>query len=294
MPQEKPQRHTQCLINGTDDLVPLKGYERYELVRSKSSKLVFTAKIPTAAELSDHYNNYSRSGAISEITVKRYQQLLDGMEPYRKLGRILDVGCGNGNFLVEAQKKGWEVWGTEYTQEVADIPESKGVKMKVGPLNSSSFGEVQFDIVTSFEVIEHINNPLQEVQHIYQLVRKGGLFYFTTPNFNALEREYKKVDYPVISYPEHLLYFTPASIDYLLKKVGFKKKRLLTTGIKISTFQSRQHFDREKREGGVKVSDEKLRQTFESKPWLIAVKNLIDFGLSVLRLGNSLKGYYIK
>lgn len=286
--------HKKCLITDAEDLISLKKFPKTELVKSKSSGLVFTRKIPTEKELSDHYNNYSRSGAISEITIKRYHDLLDQFESYRTNNKILEVGCGGGAFLVEAKKRGWDVYGTEYTKEASEIPRKKGVTMNHGKLNPDNYPTKDFDIIVSIEVIEHINNPLEEASNIYSLLRSGGLFYVTTPNFNAIERYYLGEAYKVIGYPEHLIYFTPKTLNLLLQTVGFKKINILTSGINISSFRSEIKRKSEGRQGGVKNSDFELRETIERNSLLILIKNIINKALNLTRLGNAMKGYFIK
>lgn len=286
--------HQRCLINKTEDLYPLKGYENHGLVKSKSSKLVFMHRIPSAEELSEYYNQYSRNVPESTITTKRYNELLDQFEAYREHNNILDVGCGDGHFLVEAQKRGWQVYGTEFTKESADIARKKGIHMRQGSLNAKNFKNIQFDVITSFEVIEHINNPLEEMKEVSSLLKKGGLFYVTTPNFNALERRFLGERYPIIAYPEHLIYFTPKTISRLMSKVGLSKKNILTTGLKLSSFKKEESRNSEKRIGGVKVSDENLRQNIEKSNLLLFTKNVINKLLTLFQLGNAMKCYFIK
>jgi 2-polyprenyl-3-methyl-5-hydroxy-6-metoxy-1,4-benzoquinol methylase len=62
--------------------------------------------------------------------------------------------------------------------------------MKEGALSVSMFEENYFDVITSFEVMEHLNNPHVELRAISRLLRPGGLFYCTTPNFNSAMRYY--------------------------------------------------------------------------------------------------------
>jgi len=285
--------HSACLISGATDLGPLKGYERHDLVRSKGSGLVFMRRIPTPQELSDHYDHYSRGGVVSPITYSRYRELLKKWEPFRQTNKILDVGCGDGNFLEVAKEMGWDVYGSEFTEDASRRAREKGVTMFVGKLDAAAIDTKDFDIITSFEVMEHINNPVEQATHIFNLLRKGGLFYFTTPNFNALERYYLKVDYPVINYPEHLIYWTPKTIHLLLKGVGFRKRKIETTGINISSFKSRRGKGQQKR-GGIRQADAELRETIESNAVLRLAKSVINWVLNLTGLGNSLKGHFIK
>ncbi len=115
--------------------------------------------------------------------------------------------------------------GTEYTYKAIDICKSLNINMQHGKLNPALYENEMFDIITSFEVIEHINNPQEEIKNIKKLLRSGGLFYFTTPNFNSLERYIRKEKYTVISYPEHLSYYTNRRRITYLQLTGSKKRK---------------------------------------------------------------------
>ena len=168
--------HTECLISGSTNLKKLNGYEEANLVKSKPLGFVFSKSIPTTEELVKHYEKYSRQDYLSPVTIKRYDELLEMFEKYRKTNRILDVGCGVGYFLQHAAKKGWQVYGTEFTDAAIESCREKGIIMNQGALSVEWFEKESFDIITSFEVLEHINNPRPEVAGFYSLLRRGGCF----------------------------------------------------------------------------------------------------------------------
>ena len=215
--------HHNCLLCNSANQIELPKYRESFLVRCSACSFVFCKKIPTTEELTNHYKKYPSNRVISPITVKRYHELLDTFEHYRKTNKILDIGCGDGHFLKEAQTRGWQVYGTEFTEHAYEIGKQKGIIMHKGILNPKNYTAGDFDVITSFEVIEHINNPRPEVATINSLLRSGGLFYFTTPNFNSISRFISKITWNIISYPEHLSYYTSTSMNSFLKKFGFKK-----------------------------------------------------------------------
>lgn len=288
-------QHQHCLICQSKNISGLVGYEAAHLVKCDQCSFVFAKQIPTAQELVDHYSKtYSREDFLSPITVKRYHELLDKFEPYRKTNKLLDVGCGVGYFLDVARERGWEVYGTEFTDESMRINRDKGFNMNQGPLKATNYAPESFDIITSFEVIEHINNPDEEMNQIKTILRQGGLFYCTTPNFNSLSRHQLKGQWNVIVYPEHLSYYTPKSMDYLLKHHGFHKKEVLTTGISITRYKkSKDHSITESHVTG-QSTDEQLRMQMESKWYLGLAKNIINGVLTFLGMGDSLKVMYVK
>ena len=282
------QFHTKCLLCNSPDLLPLgKGYEHAYLVKCADCGLVFGKRIPTQEDLQAHYSGYTRDNSISSITIKRYEELLDQFESYRKLNRILDIGCGDGHFLAVAKRKGWEVFGTEFTDEAVKVCREKGIQIHQGDLKT--FSADQFDVITSFEVLEHINDGSEHVEKIYSLLRSGGLFYFTTPNFNSLSRKYLGGKWNVIEYPEHLTYYTVRTISKLLTKAGFRKQSIRTTGFSPQRFKL--SVGTANRVGN---SDENLRNAIEEKVLLRFAKNIINAILNISRSGDTLKGFFIK
>lgn len=305
---EAGNKHTSCIVCGSSNIQPLKGYEVHTMVKCADCCMVFIQKIPTLQDLENHYKNYSynKEVFVSPVTIKRYNELLDEFEKYRQTGAMLDVGCGVGLFLAVAKQRGWEVYGTEYSEKAVSICEEKGISMKLGKLDASAFRGKQFDIVTSFEVIEHINNPNEELTEINKLLRKGGLFYCTTPNFNSLGRYYTGAHYNIISYPEHLSYYTPYSINFLARKHGFKPLATLTTGISFSrisnstakpavaTSAATSKQAKPKPNLGAASTDEKVRQSIEGNKLAGIAKRLANFAFNITGTGSALKAYFIK
>lgn len=285
--------HKQCLICEGERLTELNTYKSTYLCKCLSCGFVFSRRVPTKDELNEHYMGYGRNDYLSPVTIKRYNELLDRFEKYRKTNRILDVGCGIGYFLEEAKKRNWEVYGTEYTDVAVEICKNKGISMQNGVLDPSHYDTESFDVITSFEVIEHINNPKEELASFYRLLRKGGAVYVTTPNFNSLLRYRLKETYDMICYPEHLSYYTPKTLRHVFRKAGFASGKIETTGISLT---------RLRRGKGVSdqqiisptSDDEKLRVEIEQKKHLQLAKKIINATLTFLGTGDSLKGLFVK
>lgn len=287
--------HSTCTLCGGKKIHQLKGYHEKGLIKCRECGFVFMEKIPSPEELNSHYGSYSyeSSGYLSPLTIKSYNKLLDEFEPYRKTNNILDVGCGRGWFLAEALKRGWQVYGTEYSKTAVRICRETGINIKEGVLNASNFENEMFDVITSFEVIEHINNPNEELEEIYKLLRTGGLFYCTTPNFNSLMRYYLKADYNVIGYPEHLSYYTKSTLNKVTKRHGLRPIKFESTGISITRLKTSKKKSNEQLISK-NSSDEILRTKLDSKWYLTLLKKFINFSLTLSNTGMTLKGYYLK
>jgi 2-polyprenyl-3-methyl-5-hydroxy-6-metoxy-1,4-benzoquinol methylase len=286
-------KHEQCLICNGRKLERLHRYAAHHLLKCKTCGFVFAEKIPAVTELIHHYEGYTRNNYLSPVTIKRYHQLLDQFEKFRNTNRLLDVGSGIGYFLDVAKQRGWDVYGTEFTDEAVRICREKGISMQQGKLDPQQYDPASFDVITSFEVMEHINNPQEELKHFYSVLRPGGLVYVTTPNFNSLSRLVLKERWNVLAYPEHLCYYTPASIRRLFSDHGFIALKTETTGISITRAKtsmklSDQSFISESSD------DEKLRRTIESNRLLRISKIVVNRFLTMMSAGDSIKSLFIK
>jgi predicted SAM-dependent methyltransferase len=165
--------------------------------------------------------------------------------------------------------------------------------MQEGKLDPSKFDHESFDIITSFEVLEHINNPQEELTNFNTLLRTGGLIYLTTPNFNSLLRYRLKERYDVITYPEHLSYYTPRTLKHLFIKAGFQKQQIQTTGISLTRLRTSQG---QKSQAFISETsdDEQLRNKIEDKSHLQLAKKVVNGTLTFFGVGDSLKGWFIK
>jgi 2-polyprenyl-3-methyl-5-hydroxy-6-metoxy-1,4-benzoquinol methylase len=286
--------HQKCLICNSPELESLKGYEKHQLYQCKQCGFVFMIRIPTDAELQAHYGMYAYGNEqyLSPVTIDSFNILLDEFEKYRKNNLLLDVGCGQGWFLETAKKRGWEVYGTEYSDQAVKICTNKGIIMKQGVLNPADFGNLRFDIVNSSEVLEHINNPLPELSNINSLLRSGGLLYLTTPNFNSYLRYKYKENYDIIEYPEHLSYYTPTTLHNVLVKTGFKKNKLLSTGISLTRAENSAGKTSDKLPSDSK--DEQLRQLMNKNAGMKYLKSFVNKILTITGKGLTLKAYYEK
>ena len=289
----KHQLHKECIVCKGKKLRSMKDYQTAHLCQCKDCGFVFSKQIPTENELVEHYNRYSRNDYLSPLTIKRYNELLDQFEKYRRNNKLLDVGCGVGYFLDEAQKRGWEVYGTEFTDDAFKICKEKNINMSKGVLDPKNYELEAFDVITSFEVIEHINNPIDEISKMKMILRDEGIIYVTTPNFNSLLRYKLKSNYNVITFPEHLSYYTPKTLARLFITNSFKKVKIQTTGISITRLRTSKGISNQEIISA-SSDDEFIRNTLESRYIFRLVKSIINHLLTFFGIGDNIKGIFIK
>ena len=165
--------------------------------------------------------------------------------------------------------------------------------MAQGILDPKNYAPDFFDVIVSIEVIEHINNPKEEIQNFGTILRHGGVVYLTTPNFNSISRIILKEKWNVLGYPEHLCYYTPGTITRLFNDHHFKKLSMETTGISVTRMKSSLSGSHETGIASTST-DEKLRRTLESNFILRAMKSLANSTLTFTRRGDNLKATFVK
>lgn len=291
------EHHTACILCRNTGLEKLKGYDQAGLVKCSNCHFVFSCFVPSIQTLIDHYEGYPRNRAISPITLKRYDDLSDELKKYGKENNWIDVGCGSGDLLYQVQKRGWNVFGTEFTDSAVQICKDKGISMHKGPLNTSEYKSDFFDVITSIEVLEHINNPHEEIENFRRILRPGGVLYITTPNFNSISRRILKDRWHIITYPEHLCYYSARSLDKLLTDHQFKKVYIKTNGLDPSHFLKQLRSTLRLRNNPTpRHSDdlETIRKITEHNKLGSVVKTYVNRLLHYTGMGDTLKALYIK
>lgn len=141
-------------------------------------------------------------------------------------GRLLDVGCGVGRFGHAAYARGWDVMGID----VAPLAIETGRALASFPMRVCTIEELidkgeHFDVLTAFEVLEHLTSPLEFLASARKVLRPGGQVFFTVPNWNCTTVQTSTR--PDWMPPIHLLFFTQSALQQAGERSGFAR---VTTG----------------------------------------------------------------
>ncbi|QQR87476.1 MAG: class I SAM-dependent methyltransferase [Flavobacteriales bacterium] len=287
-----PDHHSACPLCNAGHFERSQLYAAHHLVQCRACGFWFSHRVPTDAELLAFYGNYTMIRDLSPVTRIRYVELLDRFEAYRSTGVLCDVGAGGGLFLDQAKAAGWQCRGTEFDQAIVEECRARGIDMHCGPLLDHTWPKGSVDVVVSIEVIEHLRWPQQDLRAMVDLLRPGGALYLTTPNFNSISKWLNRGTWNVVNYPEHISFFTPATLHRALAGLGLRRVSLRTTGLSITRLK-RSHGGTGQAASGLS-SDEQLRRTIEGKPWLRVAKKAADGLLDLTGTGDSLKALYVK
>jgi 2-polyprenyl-3-methyl-5-hydroxy-6-metoxy-1,4-benzoquinol methylase len=136
-------------------------------------------------------------------------------------GRILDVGCGNGGFLMLAQQAGWRVEGLDLDAGAVQAARSRGLEVHHGGIEVLSKYSACFDVITLCHVIEHVYDPITTLRRLYALLKPGGVLWLDTPNLASLGAMRFGPHWRDLDPPRHLVLFTPSSLMNSLVAAGF-------------------------------------------------------------------------
>lgn len=159
-----------------------------------------------------------------ELFEQRYEDVIAHLEPP---GRILDVGCGTGDFLVVCAEHGWETVGVDVSPYAARISaERSGGEAHGGRLEDAPLQPGSFDVIHMHHVLEHVADPVDVLQRIRGLLRPGGRLVLEVPNernlINLAMRLQGKAMLPSDQPPTHLLFFDPPSLRAAVSAAGLE------------------------------------------------------------------------
>jgi 2-polyprenyl-3-methyl-5-hydroxy-6-metoxy-1,4-benzoquinol methylase len=208
-------------------------FENYQVYQCNNCGAKFLNPQPSEKTLGEIYNaNYFLIGNAPKELQARYemksataQLYLKNLKAYTRKtgGKLLEVGCGQGEFLYEAELMGFEVTGIEYSSHAAEIAQRrlKQGNVLVGDLETVQLTHHQFDVVVNTDVIEHTRDPQEFMKMIHHLLKPGGTLFLVTISLDSwtakLMRKYW-MEYKI----EHLTYFSRRSLQTLATHTGFE------------------------------------------------------------------------
>jgi SAM-dependent methyltransferase len=141
----------------------------------------------------------------------------------RRPGRALDVGCGDGSFLVALAQHGWEVFGTELSEAIAMTAKRRlGNGVLVGAIELGGHRGASFDLVTFWHVLEHLDDPQKALAEARRLVKPDGTVVVAVPNVDSLQAHLFKQDWLHLDVPRHRWHFDTHTLSKLAERCDLR------------------------------------------------------------------------
>lgn len=231
----------QVLFEGPDRLHHLPG--TFRLVQCPECGWIRQNPRPTAETIGYYYpSDYINFiGAVEDEPgrLRRWDRRYGilkrrwALEAFQPRGRLLDVGCATGVFLHEMAGAGWEVMGIEPNEEAAAYARGRfDLPVHVGTLQTARLPAGSFDVVTFWDVLEHLHTPWQDLVEAHRLLAVGGLLVIRIPNLGSMGARLFGPLWLGWDLPRHLYLFPTPALTRALSDLGFTlaARRCIATG----------------------------------------------------------------
>jgi 2-polyprenyl-3-methyl-5-hydroxy-6-metoxy-1,4-benzoquinol methylase len=219
------------------------------LHRCRTCGLVSVREMPAPEELRAVYGEaYFRNARSDDLGYDDYEADRDciARTAHRRLdiiewhashrGRLLDVGCALGFFVEAAAERGWRAEGVDISEHAtAYAREQLGVEAHTGTIHETAYEPGTFDVITAWDVIEHVTDPVAELRYMRTLLREGGLLVLSTPDIGSFVARITRSRWMGFKLAEeHLVYFDRNTITLALAQGGFEVERVKPIGKDVS------------------------------------------------------------
>jgi len=201
--------------------------EIYRLVRCSFCSGVWLASPPKPEEMGRHYTEDYHKGIVAAgegSATKRWKNQVKLISHYNRAGAILDIGCSSGGFLSTMKGTSWDLYGIEMEESTAERARSAtGARVFVGDAVEAPFLPASFDVITCFDVLEHVYSPREFLTKVLEWLKPGGIYYAMMPNIDSWEARLFRTHWYGLELPRHLFHFSPRSLRYLMTELGFEE-----------------------------------------------------------------------
>jgi len=224
------------------------------LSRCSECSMVYVNPRPTQNSLVRFYRDSTASAYFQEHIIRATEQhrFLRIVKPRLEYitqvvpikGAWLDIGCSTGMLLSEGRGLGWDVHGIEFEPGSISQARKNGITIYDSPIEKLSLNN-SFELITMFEVLEHVGSPLDTLTACYHANKANGYIVITVPNIDGVEFNVLGVGHSNVCPPGHLNYFSPETLSNILNRVGYEIVHCATPG-KLDVDNMRSHFHKNK------------------------------------------------
>lgn len=201
---------------------------RFDLIECHDCGLIFLFPIPNLKESINYYpdeesyygkpnkifNRFSNYVALSKV---------NEIEKFMEKGKILDLGCGTGDFLSKFDETKWEKFGVEISNQASKTASKiSNVIVFNSELIDCKFPDNYFDVVSANHVLEHLYNFQETISEIHRILKDGGIFYIRLPNISSNQYKLTGEYWLHLDVPRHINFFSPDTLSQFLRNSGFE------------------------------------------------------------------------
>ena len=198
--------------------------EHYGIVQCRQCGLVYTNPRRPASAIWTDYEAVVDSRYLEEregriATFRRNIRPLEKAAGSPDGRRLLDVGAHVGVFVEVAQERGWDAWGLEPSRWAVDVGRGQGLNMIQGGLRDAGLDADSFDVVTMWDVVEHLLDPLSDLREVARVLKPGGILLVHTIDVDSAFARLMGRRWPWLV-EMHTYFFSPKTLGALVKEAG--------------------------------------------------------------------------
>ena len=153
---------------------------------------------------------------------KNMANYLKGLRKFVHSGELLDVGCATGLFMLQAEKAGFTVTGLDVSEYATRIAKKRfRGRIKSESIENASYAPGSFNVITLFDVIEHLEDPRAVLVKLHGYLKKNGILALNTGDADSLMAKIQGKDWHFFIPPQHFFYFSKKNLISLLHQAGF-------------------------------------------------------------------------
>jgi len=193
-------------------------------VKCKNCHLIYVNPIEKASKINGDYSKMGNTDApiIRGSRLRAAKSQLGLIKKYKSGTTLLDIGCGEGFFLFNASKAGYTTKGIEISQDAAEYAGREfGLDVEAKPFEELQFPDNYFDVVTLWQVLEHVPYPLIVLKEVHRILKPEGLLATSTPDIESILAKMLRRKWWNLR-RLHINQFTVKTLTDMLKRAGFK------------------------------------------------------------------------
>ena len=207
--------------------------EDFHICECLNCGLLYTMPRPSKEKIGEYYKSeeyYShqenKKGFIPRLyeNVKKvnlkhkYELATNGLTT----GKLLDIGCGVGDFLHTAEAHGWQCTGVEPSEEAKAIARQRTQAKLMSSEDQEQLPDASFDVITMWHVLEHVDDLRWQVTQLQRLIKPNGRIVIALPNYKSYDGQFYKEHWAAYDVPRHLSHFNRTTIAKILKTNDLK------------------------------------------------------------------------
>lgn len=208
-------------------------HEDFHICECLNCGLLYTMPRPSKDRIGSYYKSedyYSHQENKNGFIPKLYERVksVNLRSKYKMataekcVGKLLDIGCGVGDFIHTAEQNGWDCLGVEPSEDARQIAASR---IKASIIQSEELELIPnetFDVITMWHVLEHVDNLKWQVEQLQRLIKKDGRIVIAVPNYKSYDGQYYQNLWAAYDVPRHLSHFNRITIAKIFKSKGLE------------------------------------------------------------------------